>query len=109
MQGRFDHSAAIIQNLITGHQEGIDISIESERQSCFFLGSETTISSKKGDLLSLISYSETSHFISSSALQYPLADLVLHQHQSRGISNVLLADTCLIKLESGLVLAIVTK
>lgn len=109
MQGRFDHSAAIIQNLIMGHQEGIDISIESEMQSCFFLVSETTISSKKGDLLSLISYSKTSHFISSTALQYPLAGLVLHQQQSRGISNVLLADECLIKLESGLVLAIVTK
>ncbi len=109
MQGRFDHSAAITQNLIMGHREGIDISIESEMQSCFFLGSETTISSKKGDLLSLISYSETSHFISSTALQYPLTDLTLQQHQSRGISNVLLADKCLIKLKSGLVLAIVTK
>ena len=108
MQGRFDHSAAIIQNLITGHQKGISIHIESDVQSFFFLGPETTISARPGDLLSLISYSETSHFTSSTALQYPLRDLVLHQHQSRGISNVLLADKSLILLESGLVLAIVT-
>jgi thiamine pyrophosphokinase len=108
MQGRFDHSAAIVQNLIMAHQEGIDIRIESELQSCFFLGPETTISAQAGDLLSLISYSEASYFISSTALKYSLTDLVLHQHQSRGISNVLLADKSIIKLKSGLVLAVVT-
>ncbi|MCB5270879.1 MAG: thiamine diphosphokinase [Candidatus Cloacimonetes bacterium] len=108
MQGRFDHSAALIQNLIMGHQQGLSIRIESESQSCFFLEPETTIQARPGDLLSLISYSETSHFASSTALQYPLTDLVLHQQQSRGISNVLLADKCLIKLDSGLVLAVVT-
>lgn len=109
MQGRFDHSAAIIQNLITGHQAGIDIRIETETQSCFFLKPETQIAAQEGDLLSLISYSESSHFIGSTALKYPLTDLTLHQHQSRGISNVHLADKSVIRLESGLVLAIVTK
>lgn len=109
MQGRFDHSAAIIQNLIAAHKQGIDIRVESERQSFFFLNPETSISAQAGDLLSLISYSKESHFSGSTALKYPLTDLILHQHQSRGISNVLLAVQSDIQLKSGLVLAIVTK
>ncbi|MCB5252148.1 MAG: thiamine diphosphokinase [Candidatus Cloacimonadaceae bacterium] len=109
MQGRFDHSAAIVQNLIAAHKQGIDIRVESERQSFFFLNPETSISAQAGDLLSLISYSKESHFTGSTALKYPLTDLILHQHQSRGISNVLLAEQSEIQLKSGLVLAIVTK
>lgn len=109
MQGRFDHSAAIIQNLITAHKQGINIRIESETQVFFFLKPQTLIPAQAGDLLSLISYSKASHFTSSTALKYPLTDLSLHQHQSRGISNVLLADQCEIHLKNGLVLAIITK
>lgn len=108
MQGRFDHSAAIIQNLITGHRQGIRIHVESGRQRFFFLGAENEISAKKSDLLSLISYSEESHFIESTNLKYPLTNLILYQHQSRGISNLLLADQCTITLKSGLVLAVLT-
>jgi thiamine pyrophosphokinase len=109
MQGRFDHSAALIQNLIQLHHRGISGRIETETQSIFFLDPITRISAQKGDLLSLISYSEMSRFVSSKALQYPLNDLLLHRPQSRGISNVLMADEIEIRLDSGLVLAILTR
>lgn len=108
MQGRFDHGAALIQNLIELHRMGIESNIENEYQRFFFLDQNTRIEGQKGDLLSLISYSQKSLFASSTALQYPLNQLCLLQHQSRGISNVFLADEIGIKLESGLVLAIYT-
>jgi len=108
MQGRFDHSAAIIQNLIDLHQKAIDCRIDSGQQTIFFLGQETLIPGKKGDLLSLISYSQEARFAASENLQYPLAGLVIHQHQSRGISNVFSSSEAHISLQSGLVLAIHT-
>lgn len=108
MQGRFDHSAALIQNLIKLHRMGVDSYIENEYQRFFFLHQNTRITGQKGDLLSLISYSQESRFAGSTALQYPLNKLCLLQHQSRGISNIFGGDEIEIKLASGLVLAIYT-
>nr|MDK2851646.1 thiamine pyrophosphokinae [Candidatus Cloacimonadota bacterium] len=108
MQGRFDHSAAIIQNLIDLRGKGIACKIDTGRQSIYFLDHKTRIQGKKGDLLSLIAYSDQIHLIDSENLLYSLKDLVIAQHQSRGISNVLTQDEATINLKSGLALAIHT-
>ncbi len=106
MQGRWDHSAAIIQNLIALHDDGISCRIDSGRQMIWFLSSENRIKGRQGDLLSLIAYSPDARFEESLSLEYPLAGLLLQQHQSRGISNIFTADEVLIRLARGLVLAI---
>ncbi len=108
MQGRFDHSAAIIQNLIELHQKAISATIYTGTQKIFFLDPQTHINGKKGDLLSLIAYSEEIQLEDSENLQYSLKDLVIAKHQSRGISNVLTEDLATIKLRKGLALAIHT-
>ncbi|MCB5234498.1 MAG: thiamine diphosphokinase [Candidatus Cloacimonetes bacterium] len=109
LDGRFDHSAGIIQNLIWLHLQKIPARIESQDQTLFFLKSDTLIKGKPGDMLSLISYSEYSRFVDSIGLKYPLDKLILAQHQSRGISNELIHKSALIRLEEGLVLAVFTR
>ena len=109
LDGRFDHSAAIIQNLIWLHLQNIPSRVESLDQTLFFLKQDTLIKGKPGDLLSLISYSEYSRFIDSIGLKYPLDKLMIAQHQSRGISNELLHKSARIRLEEGLVLAVFTR
>lgn len=106
MQGRVDHSLAIIQNLLELHRKGVDIAIETERQRLFFIREDTTLKGNKGDLISLISYSREARFLRSMGLEYPLEGLVIHQHQSRGISNVFVNDCIEIALAAGEVLAI---
>lgn len=106
MQGRVDHSLAIIQNLLMLHRKGVSASIQTNAQRLFFLLPQTELYGTKGDLLSLISYSISSAFNSSQGLQYPLNSLIIKQHQSRGISNVFDAERVVIDLLGGEVLAI---
>ncbi len=106
LQGRVDHSLAIIQNLLALHRKGVLASIQTDAQRLFFLSPQTELDGKKGDLLSLISYSISSAFTSSEGLQYPLHNLIIKQHQSRGISNEFGADRVRIDLLGGEVLAI---
>lgn len=106
MQGRFDHSLAIIQNLLNLHRKGICARIESEKQQIFFLTLHTALEGQKGDLLSLLCYGNEAQFKSSSGLEYPLDGLQLYQHQSRGISNVFAQNRIEIELNTGEVLAV---
>jgi len=106
MQGRADHYLAIIQNLLALFRQGISACIESEFQRIFFLNGKTLLEGKKGDLISLISYSRAASYIDSEGLEYPLTGLSLMQHQSRGISNVFSSEKVTIDLAEGEVLAI---
>lgn len=109
LDGRFDHSAAIIQNMIWLHERGIPCRIESESQTLFFLRSDSLIKGKPGDMLSLIPYSEYARFEQSMGLKYPLDRLIIARHQSRGISNEFIQNSAIIRLKEGLVLAIFTQ
>ncbi|MCK9556453.1 MAG: thiamine diphosphokinase [Candidatus Cloacimonetes bacterium] len=108
MQGRFDHCLAIVQNLLDLHRQGIMAFIESDSQRIFFIRESLTLKGKKGDLLSLVAYSPCVCFIASEGLEYPLKGLRIHQHQSRGISNVFDREEISLKVAEGEVLAIYT-
>ncbi len=105
---RFDHSVALVQNLLEARRDGLKASVSSRSQIVFLLERETALSYPVNSLLSLISLSESAQFLSSSGLQYPLAGLALFNWQSRGISNVCIEPTQSISLQSGTVLAVLT-
>lgn len=109
LEGRFDHSCALLQNLAFIHGKGARGRIESEGQLLFFLNSETDLGVWKGCLLSLLAWTDEAKFSSSEGLEYPLENVVLSRLRPRGMSNRVLSGEARIKLLSGLVLAILTK
>lgn len=108
LQGRIDHVLGLIQNLLMAHRKKLRVIIDSGKQLMWFVDKKEILPYPPGSLLSLLSYSKYSHFESSSGLEYDLGNLTLHQHLSRGISNIITAPEASIKLLKGSVLACVT-
>lgn len=109
LEGRFDHALGIIQVIYSAHLEALRCRVESKDQQVFFLPPLWRARDMKGYTLSLISWSSTARLESSLGLEYPLDGLVLRQHKSRGISNVIISDDASIRLSEGQVLAVITK
>jgi thiamine pyrophosphokinase len=105
---RFDHSLAIIQNLLQAHRNGINTKVASENQILQIISGSVTLCYPVNTLLSLISITDQTEFISSSGLQYPLENLTLYNWQSRGISNVVTEPEQVLNIASGLIIAIIT-
>ena len=108
MQGRFDHAMGLLQNLLYIHLQGCKGCIESSNQRLFFLDNDSRIATRQQALLSLIPFGGDAEFHSSVNLAYPLENLYIPAHQSRGISNVCLSEEVQIRLKRGSVLAILT-
>jgi thiamine pyrophosphokinase len=108
LEGRFDHSLALVQNLMQAHLAGVKAELVSASQIVFILDYASVFSFPENTLISLISLSEISEFNSSRGLKFPLDNLTLYNWQSRGISNVATHSVQKVNLASGLVLAVVT-
>jgi len=106
--GRFDHSLALIQNLMQAQQNGLKASIISSTQMMFVPVNEAKTSYRVNSLLSIIALSETVEFVSSQGLKFPLNDVTLYNWQSRGISNVVTEPKQEIRFKQGQALIIVT-
>lgn len=107
--GRFDHSLALIQNLEYIYAKGATGSIESATQKIWFLEPDTRIAGCKGCLLSLLAWGQEAAFTSSYGLQYPLDDICLQPGRVRGVSNLIMQNEAFIRLDRGIILAILTK
>lgn len=111
LQGRFDHAFALVQNLLLLKESYPEVTarIESGNQLVFILDKHTEFTGKKGNLLSLIALNGNAEFAYSKGLKYPLNDLILYPHLSRGISNEIVANKAEISLVSGTVLTIIAR
>lgn len=114
LQGRFDHAMGLVQNLLLakcfssiGSAE-FPWRIESQRQILFTLPDTLILNNRKGQLVSLIPLTAEVQLISSIGLKYPLNDLVLSQHLSRGISNEIIASQASISKGSGEALVVLS-
>jgi thiamine pyrophosphokinase len=106
--GRFDHSLALIQNLLQAQRNGIQATLASQNQIIRILSGSVTLSFPVGTLLSLLSITDQTEFIDSTGLAYPLNNVTLYNWQSRGISNVVTEPEQNISIGDGLALAIAT-
>ncbi len=109
LEGRFDHSLALIHNLDFLHAKGFPARIESSFQRVWFLSGDAKISGYRGCTLSLMPWCETVKFRGSKGLAYPLEEISLQPGKTRGLSNFIEEDEALISLDSGRILAILTK
>ncbi len=67
------------------------------------------INGRVGDTLSLIPLHDAVKVNSTAGLQYPLHEEFLYFDQSRGISNVLTAETAVVTIEKGSLLCVLTE
>ncbi len=67
-------------------------------------GEAYTLSGKAGDTVSLVPLGGHAHGITTTGLEYPLADGTLYFGATRGISNVLLGEKADVRLKDGMLL-----
>lgn len=99
---RLDHSIADIL-LLQKCKKGVLIDDNNE---IYLLKDSLKLKGRAGQTLSIIPINGNACGLVTSGLEYPLNDEILHFGEARGISNVMLADECEIKIKSGMALVI---
>lgn len=109
LQGRVDHVFGLVQNLQWARLHGIQASVQSASQCLFLIDKSFHAKGYQGCLLSLVALKQAAQLKHSHGLKWPLKDLTLQPHLSRGISNEITSDNLEIELAAGLLLATITK
>ncbi len=106
--GRVDHSLANLLLLALPELEGVRVTVVAGRQRIYAIRGEAEIAGRAGDLVSLLPIGGDAEGVWSSGLEYPLQGGTLRFGAPRGISNVLTAPPATVRVERGLLLAVVT-
>jgi thiamine pyrophosphokinase len=109
MEGRFDHTLGVISNLLLALHLGLKAEISNGNQTIFIAPRKLTYSGRPGDLLSLMPVSDSVSGISTQGLQYPLNHATLQRDSTRGLSNVIQAESLTITHETGILLVILNR
>ena len=107
--GRLDHTLANLLLLALPELEGARLTILAGRQRIFAIRDHAEIPGRPGDLVSLLPLGGDAEGIWTSGLDYPLQGGTLRFGAPRGISNVITRPPAEVRLEKGLLLAIVTR
>ena len=104
--GRVDQMLGNLSLLINPRWENCHIVFDDGKDQALIIKNEEEIRGKNGDVVSLIPWMDDAIGVSTSGLQYPLQNETLWRYETRGISNVLVADSAEIKIEKGSLLCI---
>jgi thiamine pyrophosphokinase len=107
--GRPDHALANLLLLVTARRGGARAWIHDGRALIFLIDSGQPLPARRGDVLSLISLTETSEGISTAGLRYPLADGTLTLGSSLGISNEVVSTPATVSVRTGLLVAFLVR
>jgi len=106
---RLDHSLANIFLLALPAAAGARVALVTGRQRLLVIRDRAEIHGHVGDLVSLLPLGGDVRGIRTMGLEYPLQGETLPFAIPRGISNVLTAPVAVVSVESGMLLAIVTR
>ena len=106
--GRLDHSLANLLLLALPELEGVRVTILAGRQRALAVRGQAEIRGRPGDLVSLVPIGGDAEGIWTTGLEYPLQGGTLRLGAARGISNVLTAPLATVRVERGILLAVVT-
>jgi thiamine pyrophosphokinase len=101
-----DHTLANISLLSNPRYSDIHICLINGTESLFFIQKQTTISGKKGDIVSLLPWGESVTGVTTSGLKYPLEEEILFSFGSRGLSNILESGNATITFKKGNLLCV---
>jgi len=107
--GRADHFLGNIHALIPADNAGVSAILLSKNASARLISSSCVFQKQLHSQLSLIPLTTTVTGIKTVGLKYNLHSETLQIGTSRGISNVIIADTATVCVSGGLLLAICTK
>ena len=106
---RLDHTLASVLLLALPEAAHARITILAGRQRLLAVRDEAVITGRPGDLVSLLPIGGDASGIWTTGLEYPLRGGTLRLGIPRGVSNVLTAPRATVRVESGILLAIVTE
>lgn len=106
---RIDHSLGNIYLMESILKKGLKVSIINEKNKIYLIDKEIKIRGAKGNIISLLPYTDLVKGITSTGLFYPLKNKDMIKSNPFGISNVMV-DSCIkISIQSGLLLVFLTK
>lgn len=94
---RMDHSLANI-SMLSRLKNAVIIDANNE---IYFTKSEISLSGKSGDIISIIPFKDDLFGVTTDGLDYSMEKGTVKCGTSLGVSNVMLGDTCHIKIEKG--------
>ena len=106
---RVDHTLGNVSLLLRPDLAGRTVSLDDGQVEARLLDQGASLPTQPSDLVSLIPWGEPVEGITTKGLEYPLNNETLVPWQTRGISNVALADTIELDFKSGRLLVINTK
>ncbi len=103
---RLDQTLANLMLLSGPRFSGVDLQIDDGVERAFFCRDHAVLRGNSGDVVSLIPWGSPVEGLSTQGLRWSLQGETLYPDQSRGISNLLIADQADISLRSGLLLVV---
>ncbi|HBY94357.1 MAG: thiamine diphosphokinase [Ardenticatenaceae bacterium] len=104
---RTDHTFANFSLLAAARRAGVAAQIVAGRQHCFFISNERImIHGESGQTLSLLPWGDDARGVTAEGVYWPLRDATLVFGETRGISNVLVADEAQISVRQGVLLVV---
>jgi len=104
--GRMDHLLANAMLIASPAWADVDVEWLVDSARLLAIRREATIAGAVGDILTLLAVGEPADGVTTSGLEYELADEVLLASSTRGVSNVFVAETATIRVRNGVLLAI---
>lgn len=105
--GRLDHTLAAVGLLIKAESAGVRAKIIDGKQEAFLAQKLTTISGRRGDIVSLIPLTASVNGVTLNGFRYPLKDATMRQGTTLTISNVLEASPATVRIGHGRLLVLV--
>lgn len=96
---RMDHTINNISLLFK--YDNVDAKVIDEKNEIMVMREENVLSGKKGDIVSIIPFGEDIVGVTTSGLEYPLFCEDLFFSKSRGVSNLMTDNECIITKKSG--------
>jgi thiamine pyrophosphokinase len=104
--GRLDHLLATLLLLASPRYESVQLDAEVGTASVHVIRGERALHGKPGQLVSLLPLHGSAEGVSTQGLEYPLSGERLDPGSSRGVSNVFVAETAVVHVERGVLVAV---
>lgn len=103
--GRSDHGLMNLLLMSDPRLKPFEVDVLLASASVAVVQERRTLTGRVGDLVSLIPIGGSCFGVTTSGLEYSLADETVHASQGRGISNVMVAPVAVIEVRTGALLA----
>ncbi len=104
--GRLDHLLAALLLLASPRYGAVPVDATFGPARVHVVRGERTLAGEPGALLSLVALNGPAEGVTTEGLAYPLVGETLEPGSSRGVSNVFIAETAVVRVERGVLLAI---